>query len=234
MTTQFSSSRQTKAFTLIELLVVIAVIALLAALIFPVTGAVNKAKIRSRTKAELQQIQTAIESYKAKMGHYPPSDTNSLVPNALFYELVGTTMVKTPEGDAYVTTDQTTTNLATHLPTIFGPRIGGIMNCTRGGDDEGQTASKFLANLKPGVYLQVTTNSHTFTLLGAAVDGPLIYQSERVAKTKINPWRYNAARPVHNSGAFDLFIDVKIGNQIYRINNWGKEFVVQPPYNYWP
>ena len=48
--------------------------AILAALIFPVTAAVNKNKIRSRAKAELNQIVTGIESYKTKLGHYPPDN----------------------------------------------------------------------------------------------------------------------------------------------------------------
>src|SRR6185295_5062625 len=64
-------------FTLIELLVVIAVIAILAAMIIPITGAVNKTKIRSKAKGELAQIETAIESYHAKHGIYPPDNAGN-------------------------------------------------------------------------------------------------------------------------------------------------------------
>src|SRR5947209_7127483 len=60
------------AFTLIELLVVIAIMAILAALIIPITGAVTRAKLRSRTKTELRQIESAIVNYKTKKGIYPP------------------------------------------------------------------------------------------------------------------------------------------------------------------
>src|SRR5438128_1291123 len=80
-----------KAFTLIELLVVIAIIALLAALLFPVGVAANSLKIRARTRAELSQISTAIEVYKAKVGHYPPDNPGSPVVNQLYFELTGTT-----------------------------------------------------------------------------------------------------------------------------------------------
>src|SRR6266702_2421912 len=52
-----------RAFTLIEMLVVIAVISLLAAMIFPITGAVTRNRIRSRTRTELEQIATYIELY---------------------------------------------------------------------------------------------------------------------------------------------------------------------------
>src|SRR5437588_9390060 len=54
------------AFTLIELLVVIAVISVLAAMLFPITGAVNRIKIRTKARAELAQVRTDIESYKSK------------------------------------------------------------------------------------------------------------------------------------------------------------------------
>src|SRR5438093_12291165 len=62
------------AFTLIEMLVVIAVITILAAMIFPITRAVNRTKVRSRAQAELTQIESAIELYKAKHGFYPPDN----------------------------------------------------------------------------------------------------------------------------------------------------------------
>src|SRR3954471_6710303 len=86
------SERET-AFTLIELLVVIAIMAVLAALIIPITGAVTRAKLRSRTRAELRQIETWIIDYKTKKGFYPPD--NPLQPyflNQLYYELSGTTV----------------------------------------------------------------------------------------------------------------------------------------------
>src|SRR5262249_23552877 len=90
-----------RAFTLIELLVVIAVISLLAAMIFPITGAVTRNRIRARTRAELEQIATYIEQYKAKLGHYPPDNPGNPRTNQLYFELVGTTN----NGITYVTLD---------------------------------------------------------------------------------------------------------------------------------
>src|SRR6516164_3226495 len=46
-----------RGFTLIELLIVIAIIAILAAMIIPITGAVKKAKLRGRTEKELTQVE---------------------------------------------------------------------------------------------------------------------------------------------------------------------------------
>ena len=49
-----------RAFTLIELITVISVMAILAALVIPITGAVNKQKIIKRAYSELSQIETAM------------------------------------------------------------------------------------------------------------------------------------------------------------------------------
>src|ERR1700751_3501851 len=76
-----------RAFTLIELLVVIAVISLLAAMIFPITGAVTRNRIRSRARTELEKVVTAIEVYKSKLGHYPPDNPDNATVNQLYYEL---------------------------------------------------------------------------------------------------------------------------------------------------
>jgi len=219
------------AFTLIELLVVIAVISILAAMLFPVGNAVNRAKIRQRVRSEMTQVQTAIESYKSKLGFYPPSDTNSPAPNSLYYELLGT--FPTNNTTAYVSLDGSSRIAANVLPTIFGPSIGGFLNCTRGaGGDERQPAAKFFPGLKQGQFLAVTpTNAAApiFTLLGANIPGPVLFPSPEGGK--INPWRYNSAAPVHNSNNYDLWIDVLIGNKVYRICNWSTEpLQVSSPY----
>src|SRR5437764_14362813 len=61
-------------FTLIELLIVVAIIAILAAMIIPITGAVGRARTLSKARSELERVATAIELYKAKLGHYPPDN----------------------------------------------------------------------------------------------------------------------------------------------------------------
>ena len=68
--------RRSTAFTLIELLVVIAIMGILAALIFPVAGAVKKHQYLYNTQAQMEQLETAIDRYKAAYGFYPPSPTN--------------------------------------------------------------------------------------------------------------------------------------------------------------
>ena len=97
-------SRRRAGFTLIELLIVIAIIALLASMVFPITKALNRTKLRNRARGELAQLQTAIDAYKAKYGIYPPDNfykvgnKEILSPriNQLYFELFGTE--RNPDG----------------------------------------------------------------------------------------------------------------------------------------
>jgi len=102
LSTRHSPLATSFAFTLIELLVVIAIMAILAALIIPITGAVTRTKLRSRTRAELRSIESAIENYRAKKGYYPPDNPgNGNFLNQLYYELSGTVY----SNGVYVTLD---------------------------------------------------------------------------------------------------------------------------------
>ena len=202
-----------RAFTLIELLVVIAIMAILAALIFPVTAAVNKAKIRSRARSEMNQVITGIENYKAKLGHYPPDNAPTWDVNQLYYELMGTTMdasgtCKTLDGVTTITTNQITAAF---------PGVSGFVNSTKGsGGDEAAGASKFLVGLKSTQILAITV-PRICTILGASVDTTNITAA---GTQKINPWNYNSSSPTNNPRSFDLWIDIPIGGKINRICNW--------------
>src|SRR5579872_7469720 len=100
--------RHAQAFTLIELLTVIAIISIVAGLVVGMSSAASRAKKDKLVVAELEKISTAIESYHAKLGYYPPDNGNlSLLPagigwgsqqyenytatNPLLYELTGST-----------------------------------------------------------------------------------------------------------------------------------------------
>jgi prepilin-type N-terminal cleavage/methylation domain-containing protein len=213
-----------RAFTLIELLVVIAVISLLAAMIFPITGAVTRNRIRSRTRAELEQLVTAIEAYKAKLGHYPPDNPVNVSRNQLYFELMGTTN----NGTVYVTRDGSARiqDSPADFQAFLGPAttVNGFVNSTKkSSGDESRTAINFLpGGLKSTQVAEVT---------GQPVDDlKIIVCSILGPNNSLNPWRYNSSNPTNNPNSFDLWADVVINGKTNRISNWSREplTVTQP------
>lgn len=63
--------RRRAGFTLIELLTVIAVIAILAAILIPVSGVVRRSAAESKTKSQFAQYSTAYLAFKADYGFLP-------------------------------------------------------------------------------------------------------------------------------------------------------------------
>lgn len=236
MNTGFGVRNNTRrAYTLVELLVVMSVIAVLAALTFPAVRGVRISMTRARAKSELIQMETAIERYKDKFGHYPPdariaANADPYALNQLYYELLGTTNVtiggvayyQTLDGSAQIPADPNT------LKNVFGPSVAGFMNCARTGGEEAVNAMGFLRGLKPSQFLAVDTPA-AFTALGSGLEGSLMYQAN--SGLKINPWRYNVSSPTNNVKSFDLWIDVMAGEKTNRICNWSdKPIVVSTPY----
>ena len=222
-----ASSRQHRAFTLIELLVVIAVISLLAAMIFPVTGAVTRNRIRSRARSELEQMVTAIDDYKAKLGHYPPDNPGNVLLNQLYFELMGTTN----DGTAYVTRDGTARirdNLAS-FKAFLGPSttVSGFVNSTkRAAGDEARAAKTFLTGLKSTQIGQVDgAPNDNLKILICSVPDPNNLVSGHPGE---NPWRYNSSNPTNNPNSYDLWVDVLIGKKTNRVSNWSREPLILP------
>lgn len=60
------------AFTMIELLTVIAIIAILAAILFPVYSRVKDSAYRSSDMSNMNAIRTALQLYRTDQGAYPP------------------------------------------------------------------------------------------------------------------------------------------------------------------
>jgi len=217
----FPTLSRARAFTLIELLVVIAVISLLAAMIFPITGAITRNRIRSKSRSELEQIATAIEQYKARMGHYPPDNPGNVVTNQLYFELLGTTN----DGTSYITLDGSARILVADLPRVFGPGVSGFVNANKGNrGDETRMAKPFLKELKPNQYV---TLINQVRLLSCSVPAPIRSTPPPPYPVDVlpgaNPWRYNSSNPTNNPNAYDLWVDVVISGKTNRISNWSKE-----------
>ena len=230
--TPHSALRISRAFTLIELLVVISMIAVLAALTFPAVGMARISIMRSRARAELTNLETAIERYHDKLGFYPPDNAPNWAANQLYYELLGTTN----SSGVFHTLDDSDQIAASLLPGAFGAgsTVTGFMNCSRGGEDGLAGGVPFVKGLKATQFQRITNqpSSTLVSVLGTSLDGPLMFQSTLGAK--LNPWRYNSSSPQHNPKTYDLWIDVMAGSKTNRICNWSDKYIIignpQPAY----
>ena len=222
-----------QAFTLIELLVVITIIGILAALLMPLGAAVRRTAFINKTKAEMAQVETAIESYKAAYGFYPPDNPGHPLLNQLYYELIGTTNTSPPTVSPIVfqPLDGNPAINGSQLNSMFG-NVNAILNCSKpGAGEDTQPARSFIHELKPG---QTGTNTNSVRgsppviLLVGSVGGP--DQSYKpLGASGLNPWRYNSSSPTNNPGAYDLYIQLVIGGKTNLICNWSKQVQINNP-----
>lgn len=223
------------SFTLVELLVVIAIIAVIAALILPLAGAVRRKAYIQSAQSELAQLETAIEQYHAAYGFYPPDSPATMdhVPiNQLYYELVGTTNVAAP-GSApiyQVLGDPSQQLKAADVQKIFN--VAGFMNCDKAGaGQEAAHAQDFLPGLKSTQFAEDITNSSDptvpFTMLVTSVGGP--DGGYPLGISDANPWRYNSSHPTNNPASYDLYVQLVIGGTTNLICNWSKQVQINSP-----
>jgi prepilin-type N-terminal cleavage/methylation domain-containing protein len=233
--TPHSALRAWRAFTLVELLVVIAVIGVLAGLGLSVAGGVRKQQYIRTATAELNQIETALDNYKAKYGFYPPSNPNlSGYYNTLYYELSGVTNT-TPNSPSqtYQTLDGASTITAANYKSAFtsttpAASLGGIINCTSGGAEDGITAKNFLLGLKANRIGNCTTLSGVpITCLITSMRGPdANYQP--VGVPEVNPFRY-IYPGTNNPSSYDLWVQLVINGKTNLVCNWSKQVTVNSP-----
>ena len=225
-------------FTLIELLVVMAVIAVLAAMIFPVAGIVKRNAAIKRVQTQMRAIESAIETYKQNVKVYPPENPVSpanpvhLYPhlNMLYYELGGARLVGTEyqplNGNGNATELALRTFLGNGVP--IDQNSFGIVNLTRGAagvdDDEKQSARNCIPNIEPSRYLALDSG---VTVLGVTDVGLTMLTNTASGKI-INPWRYTSTRATNNVGSYDLWVDITVGGKNYRICNWNDKYITLP------
>lgn len=222
--------RAASAFTLIELLTVIAIIAVLAGLTVGGMAAAKNMRINSRGEAELRNLQTAIESYKADRGTYPPDNVIPVpagsrirvnpVLNPLYYELRGVDVVN---GQFRVKgTDDAITPIQAEQ--VFNRK--GFLNASA---DPAEPANTYLdpkssgmwsgtINNVPGVELLVTPFPWVASWPEAA---PLdAVQPSPGYPRNPNPWRYVSTVPTNNVGGFDLWAELYVGKEKRVFKNW--------------
>ncbi|HEY3760945.1 MAG TPA: type II secretion system protein [Verrucomicrobiae bacterium] len=210
--------RAISAFTLIELLAVIAVIGVLAAFLLTVMGGVTRTKYINTATAQMHQIETALDSYKAAYGTYPPAGTNCLM-NPLYYELVGTTNSFPSATPSMATTLDGAANGA---PAGFG--MSGFINCNKpgsGGENSAQ-ARDFLLDLKTTQLGNITNSVYTNYFLVTSIGGPDAgYEPAGMpaGMQGVNPWRY-AYPGTNNPNGYDLWIQLVINRKTNLVCNW--------------
>jgi prepilin-type N-terminal cleavage/methylation domain-containing protein len=218
--------RHFPAFTLIELLVVISIIAILAAFTLPVLKSLKRNQFIKQTQAEMAQLETALDSYKAAYGFYPPGNPNSPFFNPLYFELLGTTtnysttaFYKTLDGSASI-------NLSAFTTATPPLGVSGFVNCTRGSGEDATAAKNFLPELKPKqIGLNITNPvdlADPVALLLGAVAGPDPNYLPLNNAPGINPWRY-ACPGTNNPNSYDLWIQLSIGGTTNLVCNWGRQ-----------
>jgi prepilin-type N-terminal cleavage/methylation domain-containing protein len=220
-----------RAFTLIELLTVISIIGILAALLFPVFSSVKKRSLINHADAEMAQLETAIDRYKAAYGFYPPDNTNNPAINQLYYELTGTTNLA--NGD-FETLDGSSTIAPADATSFFG--VGGFINCTTtNSPEDAPKARDFLPDLKPNQIGSVTNGlpgpNNYANLIVSSIDWPTATNAPiSGAQTHNNSWRYNSSSPTNNPGAYDLWLQIVIKpGQTNLVCNWSKQVQINSP-----
>jgi prepilin-type N-terminal cleavage/methylation domain-containing protein len=229
------------AFTLIELLVVIAIIAILAAMLFPAFGKVKALQAIKKAQAELAKVDSAIQSYKTKYGHYPPD--NRLAGSGpanrqyyglspLYFELKGTKL----NNGVFETLDGRSRIAQSDVAAAFSGGVNGFMNCTRGNADESTPAQDFLKDLSAAQSVIGKVGGVETTVLACTIQWPKDLDPVMAVFTPNNlsvypnPWRYDMSSPTNNPGEFDLWVDLVIRGKTNRISNWSKgaQIVYEP------
>jgi hypothetical protein len=70
-----------------------------------------------------------------------------------------------------------------------------------------------------GLGLTVTARLLVCTVPGTDPNSPMLNNGS----PPLNPWRYNSSSPTNNTTTYDLWTDILIGNQAFRICNWSRQ-----------
>jgi prepilin-type N-terminal cleavage/methylation domain-containing protein len=218
-------------YTLIELMVVMSIIIVLVSLVFPTVSALKKKRMIAVAQAELKQVETAIQAYKARLGFYPPDNPGNPVTNQLYFELEGTVF----DGVKLFTTLDGSSQISTNdIPVLYrNASLVGFANSSKNarGTDEQTAAVSFLKGLKPTQLGSMVVNNDVINnaLLACSVKWAgttnvvVTKGNSRAVVAGLNPWRYVSSNPTNNPASYDLWVDLVIGRKTYRVSNWSQQ-----------
>jgi prepilin-type N-terminal cleavage/methylation domain-containing protein len=227
------------AFTLIELLVVISIIGVLAGLIVGLAPAVTERVRESRLQTELSNLQTAIESYRAKFGIYPPDnfDADKGFSNSglspLYYELSGVFVDNANK--VFVTADGKYTFSSADVLSAFNR--DGFVNAVVQGKRRPFTY-RFRESQHASISRTATSTADRAEVLcvgfladangnrGSGFAWPTdaktlaVYPAPVPRNPGLNPWHYVSSNPTNNPGGYDLWAEYFINGERRIIANW--------------
>jgi len=221
-------------FTLIEMLLTISIIALLAALTVGGMRRVGGKGKETRVRAALNELVTAIESYKNDVGSYPAA--NPLRPglNPLFYELTG--VVVDNEAGVFRSGQDKRVISPDLASALYG--VEGFANAVT----EASQVRNYL-DLKSNQYGSVTNRAGggVGNILVVPVPWPRNAAAPQVpppglagvvdASPDLNPWHYvGPGSATNNQGSFDLWAEYVDGNDVRVLGNWRSDAYVDRPF----
>jgi hypothetical protein len=184
-----------------------------------ITVAAKNARVNSRAQAELRQLQTAIEAYRADRNAFPPDhvlpkgSAQRVDPtvNPLYYELRGMDVI---DGGFRCKGEQDVI-LTDAVRDVFGR--GGFLNAST---DPAEPARTYL-DPKASMVRRVQIRGASVELLVTPFDWPAnAAEPAPIAGTRVNPWRYVSTGPTNNPGNFDLWAEVYVGKDKRVFKNW--------------
>ncbi len=96
----------------------------------------------------------------------------------------------------------TGTGIPDAVTNTFG--VVGIANIGQRADNQNASPEKFVTGLRPDQFAEDATGARRLSFAYGNI-----------------PWRYNVSHnPTNNPGTFDLWVDIKIGNEEHIVGNW--------------
>jgi hypothetical protein len=179
----------------------------------------NYKKTISRAQSQLAQLETAIESFKAKQGTYPPGNgwtpadnllRFSAATNQLYYELTGAQAA----GASFTSATRELISTAT-INAFFN--VGGFMNAS---PDAGEIKNYFLS-VSPADLANINTVAAPVRVFIFPAKGP---RNLKDADGRIvSPWCYDTSSTNRvNLNSYDLWVDLILRGKTNRICNWSR------------